>query len=423
MRIEQGESKNTFLTTIDTDKPLVCLLLSIQLPATKNHTETAARTMYGELLLSGAGKYTRTEFLSALNDLGARIEVSYHDSVVTLKLSCLAQHAKKVSSLIAVMIFDPHFKQKEIVRVKRNLSNQLKEVSEDARQVALIGFTQAIYTSTDHRYRPLPQQLLAKVNEVKRSDILQVHQSVHASRWFVSIAAPKEEARLFSTILHPTSELNVTSILHSTHYRSTPTKLTLVDVPAKQNIELAIGSALPLSLSEPEYASASFAISVLGIWGGFAGRLMSTVREKEGLTYAAYARTEAASKLAPGHWRIFTFFDPNNTEKGIESVRRQLESMHKRGISQSELERFKKILHTRDVLVYDSLAELIERIHLLSISNLSFAEYVKLRDRVQQLTRTDVNQVVKNYLDPQQLCISAAGPTSNIAKQLTTRYS
>lgn len=195
-------------------------------------------------------------------------------------------------------------------------------------------------------------------------------------------------------------------------------KLLLQSIASKQNIDLSIGSSLPLTISDDDLAPFTFGLAVLGKWGGFAGRLMSTVREKEGLTYGIYARFEGVSKTEAGYWRIMTFFAPKDVVQGINSTLREINKIHNSGITESEWRRFKNILQTGEVLVYDSLAGTVGFVHGALLSGLGFAEYKKYRECLYNCSRAEVNRALKKYLDPSNIVISAAGPVDKVAKDL-----
>ena len=226
-----------------------------------------------------------------------------------------------------------------------------------------------------------------------------------------------KEKKILKTIERQ-SEAVFSSSERQASYQAAEKSFNFIDVPARQNIELAIGNAVPLTINDDSFPGFYFAIAVLGNWGGFTGRLMQTVREKEGLTYSIYARTEGFTSSLSGHWRIFTFFDPSVFSSGISSIKKQLSLLHNKGITDDELTRFKSILHTRDVLLRDSIERYTDFLHYHAKVDLSLQVYTELQERLQDLTQSDVNQAIRNHLSSDSLKISAAGPVQQVGSQL-----
>jgi len=74
----------------------------------------------------------------------------------------------------------------------------------------------------------------------------------------------------------------------------------------KTSVSVVFGQTTGLKYSDPDYQALRLATAVLG-GSGFSGRLMQTVRDKEGLTYGIYS---AASNdtFADGDWKITATF-------------------------------------------------------------------------------------------------------------------
>jgi predicted Zn-dependent peptidase len=161
-----------------------------------------------------------------------------------------------------------------------------------------------------------------------------------------------------------------------------------------------------------------FGITVLGKWSGFAGRLMSTVREQEGLTYGIYAKTESFMNEEQGYWRVMTFFSPKDAARGLTSTFREIKKIYEHGITKDELATFKQILHTGQVLKNDSTSSLLGELHAYHLQKFSLEEIEEHKKRLLSVTLSEVNAALKRYLDPATLTVSGAGPISSVKKEL-----
>jgi len=203
------------------------------------------------------------------------------------------------------------------------------------------------------------------------------------------------------------------------HQQKPPQQITVFrNITSRQNIDFSIGAPVPITLHHPDFIPLGFAIAVLGKWGGFTGRLMSTVRELEGLTYGIYGRMEGFSGTEQGFWQIMTFFAPDKAVQGLTSTFREIDKFYQSGITKEELIKFKTILQTQQTLLNDSVGSLLANLHGYHCHNFTLQEISEHKARIATLTLDEVNMAIKTYLNPSTLTVSAAGPVKAVKKDI-----
>ena len=421
MNIKTQLHANFQSATIIKETPVVSFLITIDCHSENNPHQTAVSLLYTDLMLAGAGEYNREDFLYAINELGISLSVNENEGKITIAVKTLNIHLDKTLKLIEVMLISPAFDLDECKRAIETTNNALVLYKEDARALSHDALRRTLYGEVDRHFDFKPEIIAEALNNITPDDLKKLHERVMESYWTVSIGGNEKTVKDILKHIEKIKKSTAT-IMPALSSVSTKTikgkQLVLQTVSSKQNIELSIGGNLPLSLSDPDLAAFSFGLAVLGKWGGFAGRLMSTVREKEGLTYGIYARSEGVSKSEIGYWRIMTFFAPKDVITGITSTLREIDKIHKTGITISEWERFKNILKTGEVLVYDSLSSTVEFVHSALVAGVTLEEYQAYRERMYSCSRAEVNQALKKYLNPENIVISAAGPVDKVAKDL-----
>jgi hypothetical protein len=148
---------------------------------------------------------------------------------------------------------------------------------------------------------------------------------------------------------------------------------------------------------------------------GFTSRLLSKVRDEEGLTYDIRGGL-ASDTFSDGEFRITASFAPEMLEQGLASTRRELEAWHRNGITAEELSRVKSDLigsYKVGLATTDGMAgAILETLH--RGYDLSWLD--RYSEAVSALSLDRVNQVISSYLDPAQLVLVKAGsipsPTS-----------
>lgn len=381
--------------------------------------------LYAQALLSGCGTYSRAEFLDAINLLGASISISVSNQVVTISFSSLDTHQAKLQSLVQTMLQSPSFAQSEITRIKELKTNELLESKEDAKLQSIEALENALFTENDYRYNFNSDELITEITHVDKKQLQQFHAETLRTPWTFTFVASTKNAKKTADFIATTQKLctktntvDVDTHAHTEPYVLCKKGVSLVSIPSKQNIEINIGASLPFTQDESDYYAFVFGLNVLGKWGGFAGRLMSTVREKEGLTYGIYAKTETTSRISAGYWRIMTFFAPDKVMRGIASTLREIELIKTKGITQTEFDRFKTILETGEIMRGDSLQSTLQYHHGLQTSGFDLEGIENRKKRMHSLTRSEINAALKKYLDTSKLVIACAGPTASKAKEL-----
>ena len=137
---------------------------------------------------------------------------------------------------------------------------------------------------------------------------------------------------------------------------------------------------------------------------------MSTVRDKEGLTYGIGAGISGTSDIfADGAWRITANFAPQLLEKGIASTKRELNAWYEEGITSAELDRVKSnLIGTFKVglTTTEGLAQALLIAVQRGYDQTWLDEYPK---RVNALSLTEVNGAIKKHLQPGKMTLIKAG--------------
>jgi len=386
---------------------------------------TAKQILFTELLLSGTKSLSRDQIQEKLRLLGSNIDTIYTNGKITTAISALESKIKPTLNLLNQIISNPTFTSTELKRAKQTLINQLELAKEDAKGFAHAQLNNCFIGVDDKRYSYDPETIIQAVTKVTRTELQALHIVFLNRQWTVTIggngAGLKHVLQAIKKIKKDYSSLVPVSMAEK---KVSPPKsqLLLHEIKSKQNLELSFGASLPLELRSPDLAAFQFGLAVLGKWGGFAGRLMSTVREKEGLTYGIYARTEQIDLNQTGYWRIMSFFSPKDVKRGITSTIREIKKIHTSGITKSEWQRFTDILKTGERLTYDSLASTTNLVHNNLLLGRNWTDYQNYRQKLYTCTQKEVNLALRKYLLPEQLVISIAGPIAKAKDDLATSF-
>lgn len=180
--------------------------------------------------------------------------------------------------------------------------------------------------------------------------------------------------------------------------------------PLKDKSNATAVGALELALSDdhPDYAALRLAVHVLGA-SGFDSRLLTRLRQKDGMSYGAGAGLHASSFEPAARVDFYAIFAPENRSRIEQGFAEELQRFVKDGITPAELASAKKAMRAAsntwrasDSSVAWAWAGHLER-------QRSFHWNAQLEARTQALSLEQVNTAIRKWLAPERINWSLAG--------------
>lgn len=415
MNIETLNFNSFKMAVVEKETPIVALLLSADIHFENSPKQQVLSSIFADMLQAGAGKYKRDDFLYEISLLGARLETTVLEGRVIISLQVLQANLTKTLKLLEAILLTPLFSENELERVKQRLISNLTLYKENSQLLAFDNLKKELFGEKDRKYRFAPDVLSVVVPEITVEDLKKMHEGFKQSFWRVGLGGSNNSIKTVTKILKNIKTEVVTENAPAKEPKSVKTSILITEeVSSKKNIDVSIGAPLPFLAGERDLAIFRFGLAVFGKWGGFAGRLMSTVREKEGLTYTIYARDEGIEQKETGFWRIISFFSPKDIEAGLTSVLRELRKLQDKGITEAELKTFRNILKTGEKLANDSLVAMVSLAHRLMVLDMEYSDYQKYKEDMYTCSRAEINRILKQYLQPEKVVFSLAGPIKDI---------
>lgn len=398
------------------DERIVRMIFSVKVPGYKHTISDTLLSFYTNLALSGTKHTSKEEIHLFLQQNGIQLEVRHTNGFVHFEMTVRAATVKKAAHFLKEIIFDATVPAIEFKNVHARMREQNRDSYDNAKRISYIQFANAVYPKDSLLRQETLDEEKHAIQKTVRKNVLAVQKALTQGEWYVSIvgntksvkdAMPLIEALEKHAIAQPTEPVRTTIQKPQEIYTT---------VPGKTNVELQIGNALPISADSEEYVPFAFGLTVLGYPSGFAGRLMSTVREEEGLTYGIYAKTALSSFHSSGHWHIFTFFTARDLERGIASTLRELKKILQKGITAGELLKFKEILENKFLIAHESNERRLNLYHSGMLFGKNEADMLQEIECIKSLKKKEVDAALRAYLDPQMLIISGAGPVTKTGK-------
>lgn len=325
----------------------------------------------------------------------------------------LAEDLPLLLSTLSDCLRNPTFPKPHLERLKAQLLTGLAIRAQDTGDMAALEFDKLLFPG--HPYGRPEDGYVETISSIDRSDIIKFHDNYYRPANMVIVVVGAVEAQQVIDLVesnlgdwlpqstNPTPEL---SVIHP----PLETIIREVIIPGKSQSDIVLGTLGP-KRSAPEYLAASLGNSILGQFG-MMGRIGDSVREKAGLAY--YASTSLNAWIENGSWEVSAGVNPENVERAIDLIRKELRRFTAEPVTQEELEDNQSNYIGRMPLSLESNNGVANSILNLERFNLGLDYLQRYPDMIRKITPQDILTAAQKYIDPDRLIIVSAGSNNSL---------
>jgi len=311
--------------------------------------------------------------------------------------------------LLAESLQTPTFPKNEIETLRAQMLTGLAIRAQDTSELAAMAFDRMLFEG--HPYSRPADGFVETIQAITRKDMQEFHRRHFGPRGMVIAIVgainPKKAVEALENVLGGWQVPGQVGALALPPHK--PVKKTVKHhhvLAGKSQSDLVIGMIGP-KRNDPEYFSASLGNSVLGQFG-MMGRIGEVVREKSGLAY--YASSSLNAGTGPGSWEISAGVNPKNLKKAIDLIEKELRRFVKSGVTKEELADSQANYIGRLPLSFESNNGVASALLNIERYSLGLDFYQRYEGMVRGVTRANVLETARKYIDPDRLVISTAGP-------------
>jgi zinc protease len=310
-------------------------------PTAFKQSEEAAAEMAAEILDAGAGKLKKEAFREALAGRGAEVSFGAGGARLSFSAQCFPEDAKFVIERIADAIREPHLPAAEVAAEKTRALADLAEELGDTRSQAERALSRLIYSPSHPNYSISIKEEMKQVEGVTPDAIRRIAKSYGTKHAAIAVVGDIHASKI-QEILEKNFGKTEAGITRPTPKpeRSTSVKKEDVVLKDKASADIAMGAALGFNNDDPRYLPVSLVTYALG--GSFAGHLMQTVRERDGLTYGIRSQLQGFSDKVDGYFRTWATFAPSVLIRGIDTVTKETNLFLKTPLTEEQLDKVKE---------------------------------------------------------------------------------
>lgn len=360
-------------------------------------------------LMRGTQTKSFDEIYNELESVGASMGFDSGVNNTNFGGRALVEDLPLLLKLLSESLQTPTFPNDEIERLRAQLLTGLALRAQDTSDMANMGFEKILYEG--HPYGRPSDGYIETIQSITRNDMDEFHRLHFGPRGLVialvGAIQPKqavEEVEKFFGAWQVPSQKEAHALPSTKLIKKTIKTHHVIE--EKSQSDLVMGTFAPTRKSD-DYMAASLGNSVLGQFG-MMGRIGNVVREKSGLAYYAYSSLN--SGIGPGSWEVNAGVNPSNLNKAIDLIEKELRKFVKQGVTKQELEDSQANYVGRLPLSLESNSGVVSAILNIYRYDLGMDYYQRYESLVRDVTRDDVVEVARKYIDPDKLVISTAGP-------------
>lgn len=179
----------------------------------------------------------------------------------------------------------------------------------------------------------------------------------------------------------------------------------------KQQVNVFMGH-LGIDRRNPDYYALLVLDTILGYSPGFTSRIPRILRDEQGLAYATFSNITASAGLDPGRLVAYIGTSPQNLERALSGLRRQIARIVEEPVSDEELNAAKSYLTGSLVFDFQTNAQVGQFLIDAEIYGLGFDYFERYPGLIRQVTVADISRVARDHIHPDRLITAVVGPVS-----------
>jgi zinc protease len=375
--------------------------------------KSATADMTVDMLMRGTRNLSRQQIKDRLDSLKAKLSISGGPTQLNASIETTRPSLPAVLQLLGAVLREPAFDSKEFESLRQENLAALEQQRSDP-----IALGSQAYNRTTNpwpkghpRYTPTFDESVADYTAVKLPDAQAFYAGfIGASSGEIAIVGDFDPAEVNGILAEtlgswksPTPYVRVPQQVFDVK----ETNLT-IETPDKANAFFISGKVLKLQDDDPDFAAMELANFIVG--GGFLNsRLMTQIRQKEGLSYFVGSQFYASPLDQYGQFLGIAIYAPENAAKLQAAYSAVVDSVIRNGFTAEEVAQAKDGYLQSRQLSRSQDNELAPALAQDAFLGRTLAWDAALEAKVKTLTPAQLQAAFRKYVDPSAFVTVKAG--------------
>ncbi len=367
-------------------------------------------------LLEGTRSRTGDVLTESLERLGASVVADAEWDSGALTMTVLASRLSEAMALVAEVILEPSFPERELERLKAERLAEILQLRAEPRGLADEMFSRFLYAS-DSRYALPDGGSASSISAIDRKGVA----AFHAARYrpgsttaiIVGDIGVDDALRVLRSRLDAWPAQRAPIIDADDRPAQRTRAVHLVEKADAPQTELRIGH-VGIPRVHPDYFAALVMNMLLG--GLFSSRINLNLREAHGYTYGASSFFDWRRQAGP--FVVATAVRSDVTAAAAREVLTEIDRMRAEKVGIEELSLATSYLEGVFPIRYESTAAIARALTGMVVYGLPSDYFDTYRDRVRSVSAPDVLRAAREFLRPEELQLVAVGDPAVVREPL-----
>lgn len=369
----------------------------------------AVPTLAALMVQRGTTVHDKYQIADTLSALGAQSFINSDDSALTVYGKSLKKDMPTVVALLAEQLRTPSLDPVEFDKAKAQLTAMLRQGGDDTDTRAYEALTGKLFAAGSPNASIPREAMLKAVDTATLAQVKAFHARYYGPDHMTLVfTGDVDLAAVRGAVADAVKGWSGGVDFARSAPKSPAAQAQSIEVAMKDKASVSVmwGQATGLRHADADYLPLQVGVNVLG--SGFTGRLMSTVRDKEGLTYGIGADL-FGDDIVDGGFMMQATFAPELLDKGVASARRQLDKWWQHGVTADELDARKQALVGRFQLQLGTTEGMAQTLLMALIRGQDLASLDAYPQKLEAVTLEQVNAAIRHHLDPTKMVRVEAG--------------
>lgn len=372
----------------------------------------------GELWGKGTEKRAPKELNEEVDFIGANL----YSSSEALVISGLSKYKDQMMEILSDIVLHPTFPQEEFDKLILRTQTALK-----TSEVSPASIMDNIYKKTlfgdAHPYGDIVTP--ATINNITVEDCKNYYQNyIHPNQAILVIVGDitlNEAKKLTEKYLGNWKAGQSPTFTYKTPQQPQGRQVVFSNKDAATQASINVAYPIDFKVNSPDALAATVMNQILG-GGGFQAKLFKNLRETKGYTYGAYSSLSKSELNGSGAFSASAEVKSNIADSALIEVFNEMQNMVMDNYSQEDLDRVKKTMagsFSRSLESPSTIAGFAYNIERFGLPKDYYTTYL---ERLDKITKADVNAAIKKYIHPDNayiLVVNDRGEKKKLEKLAT----
>lgn len=356
------------------------------------------------MLNEGTTRHNAEGIADTFDYYGAYVDFNCGMHKSELNLISLNKYAPDTIAMVAEMVQDSIFPEKELETYLRNRRQKYLVDIEKTSYLARQEFTKLLFGDHHPYANAVADKNYTSVSRQQLQDFYTRHISNSKCRIIlsgnVSDIVLQEIEKTFCSLRQPQPDSD------SCHHVIQPYPAGRYDIPKADTVQASIRIGKKgVHITDKDYAGFQLLNTIFG--GYFGSRLMSNIREEKGYTYGISSFN--VSLPLSSYWCISTDVNNKHTEATIDEVFKEIRTLQTELIPDEELELVKSYFHGELLRELDGVFSQADALKHKLNYGMDNQFYISIINRIKNCTGSELRELANKYMNLNELYIVIAG--------------